>query len=342
MPTCATAPRSASSRPQRGGTALDVAVELALAEDLATRFRIVMINDDEEQVGRLLHNPSMLLGLSDAGAHTSQLCDANFATYLLQRWVRELGVLSLEDAVWRLTGQPAQVYGLTGRGRIAPGQWPTWSPSTRRPSAPARSSASSTSRAAPTGWSPRASASNTSGSAATAPASTARTFPKRATAGYFEEESDVTDVTSQTSQQIREQLDHPVIDADGHVLEFMPAALPYLREALGPKLFEQYRSQTSPIGRIMGGASTAERQQHPGTAERLVGQPGGQDDRPGDRDDSRAAARAAARTRHRLLRALSDQDPRYCRGRGPGHAHRIVPRPQRRSSPRPTGRTPTG
>jgi N-acyl-D-aspartate/D-glutamate deacylase len=106
---------------QRGGTALDVAVELALAEDLATRFRIVMINDDEAQVGRLLQNSSLLLGLSDAGAHTSQLCDANFATYLLQHWVRELGVLSLEQAVWRLTGQPAQVYGLEGRGRIAPG-----------------------------------------------------------------------------------------------------------------------------------------------------------------------------------------------------------------------------
>ncbi len=106
---------------QRGGTALDVAVDLALAEDLGTRFRIVMINDDEEQVGRLLANRTMLLGLSDAGAHTSQLCDANFSTYLLERWVRELGVLSLEMAVWRLTGQPAQVYGLTGRGRIAPG-----------------------------------------------------------------------------------------------------------------------------------------------------------------------------------------------------------------------------
>ncbi len=106
---------------QRGGTALDVAVKLALAEDLATRFRIVMINDDEEQVGRLLQNKSLLLGLSDAGAHTSQLCDAGFATYLLQRWVRELEVLTLEDAVWRLTGQPAQVYGLSGRGRIAPG-----------------------------------------------------------------------------------------------------------------------------------------------------------------------------------------------------------------------------
>ncbi len=106
---------------QRGGTALDVAVELALAEGLATRFRIVMINDDEAQVGRLLQNHSLLLGLSDAGAHTSQLCDANFSTYLLQRWVRELGVLTLEEAVWRLTGQPALVYGLTGRGVIAPG-----------------------------------------------------------------------------------------------------------------------------------------------------------------------------------------------------------------------------
>ena len=106
---------------ERGGTALDVAVELALAEGLATRFRIVMINDDEAQVGRLLQNHSMLLGLSDAGAHTSQLCDANFSTYLLQRWVRELGVLTLEEAVWRLTGQPALVYGLTGRGVIAPG-----------------------------------------------------------------------------------------------------------------------------------------------------------------------------------------------------------------------------
>jgi N-acyl-D-amino-acid deacylase len=106
---------------QRGGTALDVAVELALEEDLGTRFRIVMINDDEAQVGRLLQNRTMLLGLSDAGAHTSQLCDANFATYLLSHWVRELGVLSLEDAVWRLTGHPAQVYGIEGRGIIAPG-----------------------------------------------------------------------------------------------------------------------------------------------------------------------------------------------------------------------------
>jgi N-acyl-D-amino-acid deacylase len=106
---------------QSGGDALDVMCDLALAEGLATRFRLVMVNDDEAQIGELLQDRRFLLGLSDAGAHTSQLCDANYATYLLQRFVRELGVLSLEEAVWRLTGQPSAVYGLQDRGTIAVG-----------------------------------------------------------------------------------------------------------------------------------------------------------------------------------------------------------------------------
>lgn len=104
-----------------GRDAVDVMCDLAVEENLATRFRLVMINDDEAQISELLQDRRFLLGLSDAGAHTSQLCDANYNTYLLQRFVRELGVLSLEDAVWRLTGHPAEVYGLVDRGRIAVG-----------------------------------------------------------------------------------------------------------------------------------------------------------------------------------------------------------------------------
>jgi N-acyl-D-amino-acid deacylase len=99
----------------------EVMIELALEENLATRFRVPMTNDDDDQIGVLLNNRRFLLGLSDAGAHTSQLCDANFATYLLSYWVRDRKALSLEDAVWRLTGHPAEVYGLQGRGRIAAG-----------------------------------------------------------------------------------------------------------------------------------------------------------------------------------------------------------------------------
>jgi len=104
-----------------GRDALDVMVELAQQDDFKTRFRVAMTNDDEDQIAELLTDKGMLVGLSDAGAHTSQLCDANYATHLLGRFFRERGDLSLEDAVWRLTGHPALVYGLTDRGVLRPG-----------------------------------------------------------------------------------------------------------------------------------------------------------------------------------------------------------------------------
>ncbi len=54
-----------------------------------------------------------------------------------------------------------------------------------------------------------------------------------------------------SSSEIRAALGHPVIDADGHVLEYLPAVEPHLREALGPAAFERYRTQSSPLHRIM-------------------------------------------------------------------------------------------
>ena len=56
---------------------------------------------------------------------------------------------------------------------------------------------------------------------------------------------------SNAAAAIRNRLDHPVIDVDGHVLEFMPAVLPYLREELGPTLFSRYVEGPSPLARIM-------------------------------------------------------------------------------------------
>jgi N-acyl-D-aspartate/D-glutamate deacylase len=62
-----------------------------------------------------------VLGLSDAGAHASQLCDACFSTHLLGHWVREKGALSWEQAVRMLTSRPAELLGFEDRGRLAPG-----------------------------------------------------------------------------------------------------------------------------------------------------------------------------------------------------------------------------
>jgi N-acyl-D-amino-acid deacylase len=106
---------------ERGVHVVDLVLDLALASELEARFRIAVMNTDEEAVAELLRHPAMVLGLSDAGAHASQLCDACFSTHLLGHWVRGKQVLTLEEAVRMLTSRPAEVFGITDRGRLAPG-----------------------------------------------------------------------------------------------------------------------------------------------------------------------------------------------------------------------------
>jgi N-acyl-D-aspartate/D-glutamate deacylase len=106
---------------ERGVHPVDVVLDLALASELETRFRLAILNTDENTVAELLSHKATMIGLSDAGAHASQLCDACAPTDLLARWVRSKGVLSLEEGVRRLTSQPAEVFGIADRGRLAPG-----------------------------------------------------------------------------------------------------------------------------------------------------------------------------------------------------------------------------
>src|SRR6185369_8610146 len=106
---------------ERGVHVVDLVLDLALASDLETRFRIAVMNTDEQAVGELLRHPATVLGLSDAGAHASQLCDACFSTHLLGHWTRTKGVLTIEEAVRMLTSRPAEVFGIAGRGRLAEG-----------------------------------------------------------------------------------------------------------------------------------------------------------------------------------------------------------------------------
>ena len=106
---------------ERGTTPFDLMLDLALADELATRFRVVMDNDGEDEIGDLLADKRTLLGLSDAGAHASQLCDACYSTHLLGHWVRDRKALTLEDAVWRLTGHPHQAFRVADRGLVQEG-----------------------------------------------------------------------------------------------------------------------------------------------------------------------------------------------------------------------------
>jgi len=106
---------------ERGVHPVDLALDLALESELEARFRLAAANTDEEDVAELLAHPAGMLGLSDAGAHASQLCDAGAPTTLLGKWVREKRVLSLEEGVRRLTSEPAEIFGIRDRGRLEAG-----------------------------------------------------------------------------------------------------------------------------------------------------------------------------------------------------------------------------
>ena len=116
--------RLADVAAERGIEPLDCLLDLALEEPgLALRVRTVIANDDEAGVADLLVDEHCTLGLSDAGAHAGQLCDAPQATDLLGGWVRDRGVMPVEHAVRKLSGQQADLFGFADRGYLRPGAW---------------------------------------------------------------------------------------------------------------------------------------------------------------------------------------------------------------------------
>ena len=107
---------------ERGSSALDTMLDIALDEELQAEFAIVGArNGDPSAAASIIQSPYALAGISDAGAHTGRLSGTYFSTYLLSHWVREEAVMTLEDAVRRLTSMPAYVYGIADRGRLASG-----------------------------------------------------------------------------------------------------------------------------------------------------------------------------------------------------------------------------
>jgi N-acyl-D-aspartate/D-glutamate deacylase len=108
---------------ERGVDPVEVFFDLGLAEDLLTRYSLALVNVNETMVQELISHPSVLLAMSDAGAHQTLLCDAGYTARLLGYWVREKGVLPLEKAIQGMTGTPAKVFGIKERGLLKPGYW---------------------------------------------------------------------------------------------------------------------------------------------------------------------------------------------------------------------------
>jgi N-acyl-D-aspartate/D-glutamate deacylase len=100
---------------------LDAFLDLALDEDLGTVFWNANNGGDVEAMGEILRSPYVLIGTSDAGAHVQFGADFGYCTVLLGMWVRERRVMSLEQAIYKLTFHVASIFGLQNRGLLRPG-----------------------------------------------------------------------------------------------------------------------------------------------------------------------------------------------------------------------------
>jgi len=105
----------------QGKDGVDAFLDLTLADDLDNEFTMISFNNRVDRMAEILNNPAMLLGLGDGGAHLDMLCDSGYPTYMLGTWVREKKVLTLEEAVRRMTSDPADFFGIKERGRLQPG-----------------------------------------------------------------------------------------------------------------------------------------------------------------------------------------------------------------------------
>jgi N-acyl-D-aspartate/D-glutamate deacylase len=101
----------------------DVMLDLALDEHLDTEFQLQMRAPDADvALAEYVKTGLALPQQTDAGAHlNTNPCTAGESSHVLGQWVRERGLLTLEDAIHRFTGQPARLMGLRDRGTIREG-----------------------------------------------------------------------------------------------------------------------------------------------------------------------------------------------------------------------------
>ena len=105
----------------QGKDGVDALLDLTLEDDLENEFTVQSWNTRVERMSEILNDRSVLLGLGDGGAHLDMLCDSGYPSYVLGTWVRERKVLTLEEAVRRMSSDPADFFGIRDRGRLAPG-----------------------------------------------------------------------------------------------------------------------------------------------------------------------------------------------------------------------------
>ncbi|SEP10824.1 N-acyl-D-amino-acid deacylase family protein [Trujillonella endophytica] len=115
---------SLAAEAARRGVGAAEALLLFLAEtDGLGLLYYPVLNQDLAAVEEMITNPDVVIGVADAGAHVALTMDAGNSTFFLRHWVREKGTFEIGPAIRKLTSEAAALFGLAGRGVLAPGAY---------------------------------------------------------------------------------------------------------------------------------------------------------------------------------------------------------------------------
>ena len=106
----------------QGKSVMDAFLDLSLDEDLETFFIAIDRNTDAAAQKHILGSPYTVIGTSDGGARPHSQDRQEYSTHLLSHWVRKEQALTLEDAIYRLTGKTALMHDLHDRGFVQAGK----------------------------------------------------------------------------------------------------------------------------------------------------------------------------------------------------------------------------
>jgi N-acyl-D-aspartate/D-glutamate deacylase len=100
---------------------IDAMLDLSVADDLRTEWAGPVANANIEGYKDLMNSPYTMPGVSDGGAHIKFITPAIYPTEVLSWLVRDAGILSLEEAHFRLSGLTAWAAGFKDRGTLREG-----------------------------------------------------------------------------------------------------------------------------------------------------------------------------------------------------------------------------
>ena len=106
---------------KEGKHLIDALLDIVVADNLQTEFEGSVGRSNAEYTAEIMHSPYVLSGASDGGAHVKLIPGGTYPTDMLAWLVRDEGLVSLEEAHFKLSYLNAVAGGIRDRGFLREG-----------------------------------------------------------------------------------------------------------------------------------------------------------------------------------------------------------------------------